>query len=270
MKKTLFNSNLKTILIFSIFLFYGTGGFSENLIYDYKGNANPVVNSFNLNPEEPSIYWLNLTSDYGHFNQMVVGYTSEATLGIDYGIDGLNINSKYYLCSIIDGSPYTIQGRPLFTLFDEVPIVFKIAMAGEYSIAIDRFTSFFENQDIYLKDKLENTIHNLKSGPYTFSSDIGTFNDRFEIVYQNSLAVKQDNITENKLEVYKENQYITIQSGNKMLSRVEIYDLNGRLLNSIVDINTYQVKFFTGNTTGALIVKVLTQKGETIIKKLIN
>ena len=235
-----------------------------------ENKENQLLKSPNETNVDDSLYWLNLSSPSGYFNQMAVGYVSYATLGVDRGIDGLNINKAYYLCSIIDGNAYTIQGRPLFTVSDVVPLVFKIATSGDYTIDIDHLTGVFNSQDIFIKDNLTNTIHDLKLAPYTFSSEVGTFNSRFEIIYQNALAVQQPKFTEKNLEIYKQNQDLIINSGTNLIANVEVYDVRGKLILSKKNINASEIKIFTGASREVLIVKMTSDKNEIITKKLIN
>jgi hypothetical protein len=42
---------------------------------------------------------------------------------------------------------------------------------------------FLDDQNIYIEDKLLNVIHDIKASPYDFSSAVGTFNDRFVMLY---------------------------------------------------------------------------------------
>ncbi|MEZ4793602.1 MAG: hypothetical protein R2783_09110 [Gelidibacter sp.] len=57
---------------------------------------------------------------------------------------------------------------------------------GTYQIAIAAVDGIFdtENQPIYLKDHLLNITYDLRSYPYGFSSEAGTFNNCFELVFQ--------------------------------------------------------------------------------------
>ena len=236
----------------------------------HKEGKSQNLSASKLNFEEPSMYWLNLTSNFGHFSQMAVGYTSEATIGVDRGIDGLNINNQYFLCSSIDDSPYAIQGRPSFVESDVVPLVFKIATAGEYSIDIYHLTGLFFNQEIFINDKLTNTIHDLKSGPYLFSSNVGTFKNRFEIVYQNKLALQQTVFNEKPLQVFKQNQELIVKPGNKAISNISVYDLNGKLIASKNASKFQVVNFFIESSIQILMVKILTEDGSVMTKKICN
>ena len=269
MKKNTIILKTKTIAFFISCFLYSNYFYAANKEI-HRNSVNQFLNSSEVTNSDDSLYWLNLTSPTGYFNQMAVGYVSYATLGVDRGVDGLNINNGYYLCSIIDGNAYSIQGRPLFTVSDVVPLVFKIATAGDYTIDIDHLTGVFASQDIFIKDKLTNTIHDLKSAPYTFSSEVGTFNSRFEIVYQIPLAIQQSSFKEKSLQVYKQNQELIINSGTDLIANVEVYDVRGKLIISKNNINASDIKLFTGMTREVLIAKITSDKNEIITKKFIN
>lgn len=138
----------------------------------------------------PSVYWVNMTAADGTFSQMAVGYTEDATTGVDRGIDGKNINTDFYLASLIGNSAYSVQGRPQFTTTDVVPLEYKIVTAGSYTFTLNQANGLFENngQKIYLRDKQLNSLHELNVGGYTFTSNAGIFNNRFELVYINANA----------------------------------------------------------------------------------
>ena len=233
-------------------------------------NSNQFFRTSNEITSDVSLYKLNLTSNNGFFSQMLVGYSSEYTLGVDKGIDGLNINTDLYISSSIDGVAYAIQGRPEFTPADIVPLQYKIATADEYSITIEQFDGLFGTQDVFIKDKLTNFIHNLKTGPYTFVSETGTFTDRFEVVYENPLSTSDPKFNQNNVLVYKQNQEVIINTGKVQMSNVKIYDVRGRLLVTKSNINASQVKMYTGTTQQVLIVKITSDKNDVVTKKVIN
>lgn len=175
----------------------------------------------NANTEERNTLWLNVTNTVGAFSQMAVGYITDATQGVDI-FDGKYFESgDMALNSILDNTDYIIQGRALpFNAADVVPLSFKTATAGSYTIALDHTIGLFEtSQDIFLKDNLANTTHDLKVGSYTFATESGTFNNRFEIVYQTLLAITQATWNSNNVIVYKQNQELVINAGNTVMSR---------------------------------------------------
>ena len=130
--------------------------------------------------------WLNLTNAGGAFKQLLVGYVTGATNGFDKLYDGTTIDSNPYIdfYSINSGRNLTIQGRGLpFVITDEVPLGYKANIAGAFTISIDHVDGLFGTQDIFLKDLTTGGIHNLKNGAYSFTTEIGRFNDRFLLLY---------------------------------------------------------------------------------------
>ena len=220
-----------------------------------------------------SRYWLNLTSTTGNFCQTMVAYLNNATTGVDAAIDGKFFNdSQTALTSIINNEEYAIQGRGLSQLStDIVPLGFKAQLAGEYTIGLDHFDGqFAQGQSLFLKDNLLNTLYDLKLGGYTFVSESGVYNSRYEIVYQNPTALSQVAFTENAVVVYKQNQDIVIQTGTIAMASVHLYDISGRLLVSKKHIDATEVRIPTGTTNQVLIVKITSTTHETITKKIVN
>jgi hypothetical protein len=74
------------------------------------------------------------------------------------------------------------------TLFnDSKAVVFQVLFVfSVVDYGHDHAIGIFEDnsQVIYLKDKKKNKLHNLSSGPYSFVSKAGTFENRFEVVYK--------------------------------------------------------------------------------------
>jgi len=223
--------------------------------------------------EERSRFWLNLTNTSGAFSQMLVGYLPDATSGVDNAIDGKYINdAPIALTSIINTEEYTIQGRALpFTTTDTVPLGFKTNAAGNYTIAIDHVDGLFSNgQTVFLKDNLLNTVVDLSAGSYSFASAIGTFNSRFEVVYQSTLATTNPTFTANSVIAFSENGEIRINSGSTIMELVRVYDLQGRLLVEKKQINASETKLATTATNQVLLVEITAANGSKITKKIIQ
>ena len=223
--------------------------------------------------EERNRFWLNLTNTNGLFSQMLVGYMPEATSGYDNAIDGRYINdAPTALTSLINGEEYTIQGKALpFNTNDVVPLNFKTDIAGNYTIAIDHVDGFFSTgQPIYLKDNLLNTITNLSSGSYSFSSAIGTFNSRFEVVYQSVLEVNTSEFSPNSVIAYSKNGEININTGKTVIDQIRVYDLQGRLLAEKKQINATETKITSFAVNQLLLIEITSINKDKITKKIIQ
>jgi len=239
-------------------------------------NSMRTTNNSNqfLRTGERSRVWLDLYNASGSVTQLLVAYMPGATLGIDAAIDGHYINdSPTALTSIIDNEEFAVQGRPLpFEATDVVPLGFKSQAAGTFTIALNNLDGLFaaNNQAVYLKDNLTNTIQDLTAASYTFATEAGTFNSRFEIVYENLLATQNPTFTENSVVVYPQEQQIVVNAGKATIAKVQVYDISGRLLVAKANVNATEVRFTAGMANQVLLVKVTSTSGAVVTKKIIN
>lgn len=251
--------------------------FSNEMRLANNGNQffrafNPSVVAFNA--EEKHRIWLNLKNNSGQFSQILVGYMNEATNDYDYGIDGLAFgNQGSNLYSIEDINKYAVQGRTLpFTDEDVVPLGLSIIEPSVYEIEIENIDGLFAgSQNIYLKDKVLNIIHDLKSAPYSFSASVETIENRFEIVFKNEAL--SNNLEEiSNLTIHQSENLVYVKSDNDEIVQIEVYDLLGRSIFYKTKINETTFDFSVqGIKSQVLIVKVVTKnKGVTKTKIITN
>jgi hypothetical protein len=250
-----------------------TGASSTTLNFTNAMRTSNNTSPFLRTTEDRSRFWLNLTSITGAFCQTMVAYMPEATSGVDNAIDGRYFNdSPIALTTIINTEEYTIQGRAMpFATSDTVPLGFKTNAAGNYTIAIDYVDGLFSSgQAIYLKDNLLNTVNNLSAGSYSFASAIGTFNSRFEVVYQSTLAETNPTFTANSVIAFSENGEIKINSGSTIMELVRVYDLQGRLLVEKKQINASETILSTTARNQVLLLEITAANGTIVTKKIIQ
>ncbi|TRX01888.1 hypothetical protein [Flavobacterium gawalongense] len=96
-----------------------------------------------------------------------------------------------------------IQNKALpFADTDAILLGYSINVNGNATISIDKVDGLFlEDQNIYLEDKLLNVVHNIKQDSYNFSSDTGTFDDRFVLRYTNG-SLGTDNLELNDYQYF--------------------------------------------------------------------
>lgn len=215
--------------------------------------------------------WLNLNDGTKSYNQILVGYTPNATDGIDHKVDGKMLDaSKTSLYNLINDSEYVIQGKGLpFSDEDVVKLGLKVTEASNFEINIEQVDGLFENQDVFVKDNYIGAIHNLKEGSYYFISQVGTFNDRFELIYKK--PTKEVQVTSaNKVDVLVKNNELIIQTYQSAIASLEVYDVLGKVVFTKNGINNKQ--FNTNQITAtnqALVVKIQLENGEVVVKKII-
>jgi PQQ-dependent dehydrogenase (s-GDH family) len=213
--------------------------------------------------------WLNLNDENNKYNQILVGYTNGATNAIDAS-DGLVLNdSQSLIYNLINNQKYVIQGRELpFQDTDIVPLGLKINQAGTYSISFENADGIFQTQNIYLKDNYNFTIHDIKQIPYSFTSQIGDFKDRFQLVYKNDLLSIDNNV---KVILYSDGNELYVKSTHETINEIIVFDVLGRELVDFenINLNTFHTnKLNTFQQT--LVLKIVLASGKISTQKFIK
>ena len=230
---------------------------------------------FKVDELESHRFWLNLDGEQERFNQILVGYVSGATHEIDGQIDGKLFGYEgSALFSLIDDEQFVIQGRALpFEAEDVVQLGFRAAQNGKFKISLADFDGLFAegNTTIYLNDKELNVVHNLMESDYEFESAQGTFKERFEVIYETESTMGIGDYDSNLVQIYQNENQIIINSKIEKILSVELFDISGRNLhrNAKVNSNHYEIQTKAFRTQ-ILVVKVQTQDGEILTKKLIS
>jgi hypothetical protein len=215
-----------------------------------------------------------MTNTDGAYKGILVGYAEGATLGLDRLFDGemLDVGGVVNMYTMVAPKKLGIQGRPLpFDSNDTVPVGYQSTINGSYTITLTNFDGLFMDQDVYLEDKLLNVIHNLKGSGYNFTTEIGTFEDRFVLRYtDSSLGINNPNFDENSVIVYHNNKGLHINSGTVSIKNVTIFDIRGRQIAVKKEVNSTETVFTTlPNTNQVLLVKIEAEDGKTVTKKVV-
>ena len=218
--------------------------------------------------------WLNLSNTQGAFKQTLIGYVTGATNDYDNLFDGQSFDANEFVdfYSVYQDKNLVIQGRALpFEETDEVQLGFRTTIDGTFTINIDQVDGVLTNQAVFIEDKLANTIFDLKSGDYTFSTAPGTFNDRFVLRYNNkTLGTENFDSLTSKVIISNANKQIKINSFAETIDKVVIYDLLGRQIYQKVSVNNNELSIANLiSSHQTLVVKTLLQNGNTFTDKII-
>src|SRR6218665_1549247 len=223
---------------------------------------------------EKNRLWLALKNSSGVYKETLIGYVENATNGLDRGFDGENISAVngFNLYTIANETKLTIQGRAL--PFDEseiLPLGYIAATAGNFEIGLEDFDGLFTQHSVYLEDTQLHIIHDLKQSDYAFTTTGGTFESRFILRFTNTLLETNDPISnDNDLIVYKNQNGLFVRSGSRLISKVTIYDISGRLLQTETAVNAKETTIPNQFSTAVLLVKVALENGLTSLHKIIN
>ena len=218
-----------------------------------------------------SRYWMSLKGTNGAAAQMAVAYMGGATTGIDAGYDGTRYNdNKISIYTLAENTELAIQARPAFEANDTVKLGYVTETAGTYTLTLDNKDGVFANgQDVFVYDTAEGLVYNLANGGYTFTTEAGTFNNRFELLYTTQALGTDTVIDANAVAVYKSGTTIYANTGNAIINAVTVYDIRGRKLyeNNNVAANATTIGTLSA-AQEVIIVQLKTNKG-TVSKKIV-
>jgi hypothetical protein len=223
---------------------------------------------------DKSRIWMDLVAPNGTVNRTVVGYVPNATLQKDSMYDAYTLGrDQQDFYSLISEEMMCIQGRPIpFDNEDLVPMGMRIPINGTYTIAISALDGLFENQEqtIYLHDKTLGIFHNLRTAPYTFTVEAGTYNDRFILRYTNGTLATEDFQNSNSVVVASGKEDLKVRSYASDISAIAVYDVLGREIFSKDQINNaeFSIQGLLANQQ-TLVIKIKLSNGQTVIRKTI-
>lgn len=237
----------------------------------FKSNTTKKLESVSV---EKHRIWLNLYNIDGAFKQILIGYAGGATNDFDSFFDGQSFNGNQYLdfYSINHDKNLVIQGRALpFNETDELKLGFTSMLAGTFIIKIDQLDGQLTNKSIFLKDKLKNSTVDLTKGGYVFTTALGTFDDRFVLLFSDkSLTGLEFKKEEETVFVSSKNKQLRINSTKEFIDEVVMYNFSGRKIYQKNKINAMDFSVPNmGTSYQVMLVKIVLQNGHSVAKKII-
>jgi hypothetical protein len=241
---------------------------NSNSNFFRQGNLHANVQSSTL---ESSKLWLNVTNSEGLFKQQLLCYLPEATNDYDelYDAKEIEVDGVVNFFSLSSSDiKYAIQSRVAFTDQDVVQLGFSSTIAGTFAMSLANFDGLFFDQDVYLVDHYLGVYKNLKEHSYEFATTSGLFTDRFSIQYVlPNLFVDTPNLTDFII-VYHNDGEVFIKSTTENIINLEIYDVLGRAIYKQNQLHCTSKLVRLQNTKGVVFIRVETENGSKLIKKI--
>jgi len=232
------------------------------------------TNSSSIRVEEDRLrFWLNLRNNEGALKQILIGYAKEASNSLDF-YDAVSFGSSQEIdfYSVLENKKLIIQGRAMpWTEDDSVNLGYKATSKTTLNLEIDHQDTSFNEVDIFLVDKALSKCHNLSESSYQFDSEVGTFSNRFSIIYANkTLGNKTYESNSKSIVVSVKKQIINIESFDENINEIAIFDISGNELYKKDKLETKQLSvenLFSSHQV--LIVKAVFKNGKSTSKKVI-
>lgn len=221
--------------------------------------------------------WINVTNAGGEFSQTLIGYNEVSSLNYDSGYDGeALINGNLNLYSLLqtetDTLSLTIQARGTFAQADRVKLGLNATLAGTYVISKDHADGLFEEgQTVYLIDNLTGEFHNLTESNYTFTTEAGTFNERFVVAYATDEQLGTDTpvVTQPKATVvFKDGKRIAVNAPSE-INTVTVYDMLGKTIFQKSNVDTTEFATTDINVAPQVLIVKITLKNQQVVSKKI-
>lgn len=204
----------------------------------------------------------------------LIAFTEDATDGYESNYDSNRLATPVSIYSVLEDKELAIQGRSVFNENHIIPIGFRTQVDESqfYIISLgDIEGDNLSEATVYLKDNLLDITTNLSEENYTFTSNESNQKDRFVIVFTEEVLSNQD-FNESSIVVYPNptEDQLTIASPLSQITEVSIYDVRGRVIQTIEvnNQNNYQINTQTLESS-MYFVKITTQNG-SITKRIIK
>ena len=217
---------------------------------------------------------LNTIIDNQFTRQLALAFLPEATDGLDFGIDALNMDTSppNDVAFWIENGNYVIQGVN-FDPAKKIPVSVKATTAATFKFYIPEVKNFDASQPIYLYDGFDQSYHDIKNGTYQVTVSPGVYPDRFKITFTSeTLGVKE--VYENKFVIFQDNSKNTLQASNpnnRAIKSFKLYDMLGKVVLSKDNLGTESNFYFStsGLSHGIYIVEFLTADNEKLTQKVV-
>jgi hypothetical protein len=210
--------------------------------------------------------------------ELLLGFSDHTTDAYDYGYDARNTTvGNNDLNLDLDGQNMTMQAYSAITADKVVPLNFSSSGDNSFEVRITELVDLGEDQPIYLRDKLRGTYFNLREegAVYTFSSEQGVFNDRFEIVFQDeSAALSTEEALATGSYIYFRNPTNTlfVKKLESDIGKLSLVNMRGQSVLELTDVPRARLEAglqFNNIATGTYVVCMRTKTNEVLTKKVL-
>ena len=184
--------------------------------------------------EENSIIKIGYEDPEGFHRQIALGFmpNSGADMNFNAGYDTLMIDPRddelFFIIENDLDKKYVIQGVGAFDDLVEIPLGLIMTEVGTHTIMLDATENF--DSSVYIKDVVLNMTYNLTEGNFSPAIPLGSYFDRFKLVFQ-PLTLHTNVFLENDTNVYYNSKKIIIKNPNSLqIDKVSIFNELGQVI----------------------------------------
>lgn len=207
---------------------------------------------------------LSIESASGFYNELLVGFRADATIGIDrsYDADKLIADQDLQFYSLIESNRYAIQGLPLEAGVS-TELAFNLGAASQLTLSVQELTGLAEGMNMILNDRVTGLYYNLSEvNNITFTASAGSDQNRFTLTYASAAAVLAN--TELSQPIYRFfNGELSVNFGSDVkVAGYSLYDLSGKtIISKDLQGQLKNELIIPVNNSGINILRVETSQG---------
>ncbi|MBN2776720.1 MAG: T9SS type A sorting domain-containing protein, partial [Bacteroidales bacterium] len=201
----------------------------------------------------------NSTDDFDSYYDAFKLFTSTANVPQIYSF----INDNSTICAI-NSVPDIYTERIIH-------VGFKATNSGDFTITVNDF-QLSEYHDVYFEDTYTDETYDLYNLDYTFSSEIGQFDDRFIIKFrENSTEINDLNNLPN-VQIYNYGDYLFLSSeiDDAIVGKIELINAVGQTVMLTENDNLYYTKIPLSCSNGMYVVRLINKYGMVTSKIIVN
>jgi len=202
-------------------------------------------------------------SNYDFNDVLVIPLRNDANIQFDQNYDAIKMfseNNDYPQIYALTQNNEKLSIKAIPDNYNEtifLPLGFTNTTNSTLTISVNDLSAFNQNLSIYIEDKVENKLINLKNeNTYTFNSSSNIDNSRFFLIIGSSAnSISDNNVIENCMVYSFENSIYIKQPSEPMLC--VIYNILGQEIKKITLTQESIQKIDTQLTTGTYIVTLI-------------
>ncbi len=235
--------------------------FSEDM--RSSGN-NADANFFRKADAKDTRIKLALSTESGLYNETLIGFREDATVGIDYQYDADKLigNNNLQFYSLINDSRFGIQGLPLVDGVS-TELAFNLGLAENLTLSIVDMNIADAGKTFFLYDAVTKETYNLSEvNSFTFSGVAGSDQNRFTLTYAAANVLSNSLGSSQPIYRYTDG-HLNVKFGRVLtVAEYTVYDLSGKVIkqHSLANATTETLNIDI-QAKGINIVKIATSEG---------
>ncbi len=199
-----------------------------------------------------------------YYDETTIRKRDESTFNKDrvdaFKMNSFNVNTPNIYTISNDEINLATNSIPYIDASNNIKVGVVVPKTGLYTISVIEASNYMMDHNVYLEDKLLNTLNKISESDYTFTSDAGDIRDRF-VIHFGVLGVDEPINQPALVHVWASNNTLNIYNTNNYTGNIKVVNMFGQtVINTKLNGDNNQ-QLRVDVPTGYYIVNIITNKG---------